>query len=193
MEMSVEEILTEIKKDMAFYGKAGGVTISGGEPFLQGKNTLKLLKACKAAGISTAVETCGYADTQTILDAVPFVDWFLWDIKDTNNERHKHYTGVYNDLIFKNLYSIVEINANIKLRCILVNDVNTNNEHYESIAEIAKKINCEGVELIPYHAYGGAKASFLGEKDNGNIDWIPEESQIEYAKSVLKSNAFKVL
>ena len=63
----------------------------------------KLVKACKEQGLSTAVETCGYADPEIIRAALPYVDLFLWDIKDTDSARHKRYTGVSNGKILKNL------------------------------------------------------------------------------------------
>ena len=47
---TVEEILSIAEKDRAFYGKSGGVTLSGGEPFAQGEAVIELLKACKEKG-----------------------------------------------------------------------------------------------------------------------------------------------
>ena len=52
--------------------------------------------------------------------------------------------------------------------------------------------NCQGVEFIPYHAYAGTKAIFIGEEDNGNKEWIPSDEQIEEAKRVVKSYNVKV-
>lgn len=192
-EMSIEEILTVIEKDRAFYGHLGGVTLSGGEPFAQKKKTIALLKACKERGFSTSVETCGYADHDVIREAAPYVDLFLWDIKDTNSARHKQYTGVSNEIILKNLSLVNEMNAKIRLRCILVNGVNTDEHHYSAIVEIAKKINkFNGVELIPYHAYGGTKAVFLGHEDNGRKEWIPEADELEKVKIMLKKRGIFV-
>ena len=141
-----------------------------------------LLKACKKRGLSVAVETSGYADPDVIRAAVPYVDLFLWDIKDTDSARHKQYTGVGNERILENLSMINAMNARIRLRCILVRGVNTNDEHYSAVARIARSINnSDGVEFIPYHAYGGTKATFLGKEDNGRREWIPEADVIKKA------------
>ena len=146
------------------------------------------MKACKEKGFHTAVETCGFFDSALLEDAVAYTDLFLWDLKDTNEERHKQYTGVSNDLILSNLKRVDALGAKVRLRCILVNGVNTEKAHYEKIAEIASSLaNCEGVDLLSYHAYGGSKAVFIGEEDNGRSEWIPEEAQIDQAKNVLKS------
>ena len=186
--MTTEDILSAALRDTAFYGDSGGITLSGGEPFMQGDGVVELLRTCKAAGLSTAVETCGYADTHILREAAKSVDLFLWDIKDTNKERHEKYTGASNSLILENLNVINETGARIRLRCILVNGVNTHEAHYAALANIAARIkNFDGLEIIPYHAYGGSKSVFLGRKDNGRSEWVPTEDQIREAKSLLKS------
>ncbi len=193
-EMTVEEILSIVEKDRAFYGENGGVTLSGGEPFLQGEGALALLQACKERGFSTAVETCGYADADVLIRAVPLVDLFLWDIKDTDGERHRRYTGVTNERILANLSLINEREAAIRLRCILVNGVNTSDEYYRRVAELARGIRrLDVVEWIAYHAYAGTKTIFLGGEDSGRRDWIPDAQQIERAREVLREQGIRAL
>jgi pyruvate formate lyase activating enzyme len=145
-------------------------------------------------GLSTAVETCGFADTDTLLEAAPYTDLFLWDLKDTDSTRHRQYTGVSNEVILKNLMAVNDTFAHIRLRCILVNGINTNKAHYTSIAEIARRIhNLDGVEFIPYHAYGGAKATLLGDEDNGRKEWIPEAEEPKRAQRTLRDLGVTVL
>ncbi len=192
-EMTIEKIISVVKKDSAFYGESGGITVSGGEPFMQGERVVELLKECKAQGISTAVETSGYADVALLKKATEFTDLFLWDVKDTNEERHIKYTGVSNKPILKNLDIVNETGARIRLRCILVNGVNTDEKHYEALVKIAKSIkNFDGVEFIPYHAYGGTKSVFIGLQDSGNVSWIPSEQQVNDAKEFLKKQGVTV-
>lgn len=186
-ERTDEEILAIVEKDSAFYGAHGGITLSGGEPFTQNA-AVALLKACKERGLHTAVETCGYADIAILRETAPFVDLFLWDIKDTNDARHKKYTSVSNKKILDNLSAVNATGARIRLRCILANGINTDEAHYRGIAEIASSLsNCEGVEFLPYHAYGGTKAVFLGGEDTGRTDWIPEAEQLTQARIILQS------
>ena len=193
-DMSIDQILEIAQKDKAFYGETGGITLSGGEPFAQGEATIALLRECKERELSTAVETCGYADAETLCKAVEFVDLFLWDIKDTDDKRHKKYTGVSNKRILENLRAINEMGAKIRLRCILINGVNTDKTHYRELAAIAKKIkNFDGLELIPYHAYGGTKSVFLGFADSGRVEWIPTEQQILEAKTILRSEGVNMI
>lgn len=193
-EMTVREILCEVEKDSAFYGKDGGLTLSGGEPLLNAEIAIRLLEECKIRGISTAVETCGYVDEKALTRAAEFVDLFLWDIKDTNDKRHRLYTGVSNERIIENLYSVGSLGAKIRLRCIIVSGVNTDEEHYSGIARLAKTVpGVEGVELLAYHAYGGVKNVFLGGTDNANRAWIPTVYELEKAKSFLEEKGVNVI
>lgn len=191
---TAEEILAIIEKDRAFYGTTGGVTLSGGEPFAQPEEAAALLKACKERGLHTAAETCGYFSSKILPDIVPLTDLFLWDIKLTDSATHEKYTGVSNRKILQNLLSADQIGAKTRLRCILVHGVNTHSAHYDAIAGIFRSLrHCEGVELIPYHAYAGTKAVLLGGKDNGKPEWIPDEKTLEFARQVLQEKEICVL
>ena len=193
VEMTAEEILREVLRDRDFYGERGGVTFSGGEPFVWGEALLSCLRLCKAAGLSTAVETCGYGDTATFLRSVPEVDLYLWDLKDTDDARHLRYTGVSSLPILENLRAIDGQGAAIRLRCILVNGVNTDRAHYEAVARIAKALHrSEGVEILPYHAFGGSKSLLLGREENGRAEWIPTEEQIGEFEEILSAHGVAV-
>lgn len=193
-DMSIGEILKVVKKDSAFYGDLGGLTVSGGEPFIWGDKVISLFRLCKESGISTAVETCGFADTDVILRAAPFVDLFLWDIKDTDEYRHIKYTGGDLRRILGNLKAVNELGARIRIRAIIVRGVNSNKEHYEKLAKIASEIgSLDGVELIPYHAYAGSKSVFIGRQDSGRIEWIPSDDDIAEARRVIESHGVRVL
>jgi len=181
-DMSVNEIVREVKKDVAFYGENGGVTLSGGEPLAQ-SGVVDLLKALKSDGINTAIETCGYFDVSAVL---PYTDLFLWDIKDTDPARHKQYTGASNERVLENLFAADEMGAKTRLRCIIINGVNADTDHYMRIREIKEKLkNCAGADVLPYHAYGGSKAVALGLPDNGDASLIPTDDEINEAKRII--------
>lgn len=182
-----QEVLEIVLKDAPFYGKNGGLTLSGGEPLLHAGKSLSLLQLAKRAGLHTAVETCGQFDSAVLPDLVQATDLFLWDVKDTNPIRHKEYTGVSGDTILKNLYIADSLGATTLLRCIIVKGVNLDDAHFSAIGTIFSKLqNCIGVELIPYHAYGGSKNAQLGYGENGRREWIPSEEDMAYAANQLQ-------
>lgn len=186
-EMTVGEILGIAARDRAFYGKDGGITLSGGEPLAHPKEVLQLLKGCREMGIGTAVETSGYFDPAVLAELVPLADIFLWDFKDGNDSRHLQHTGVSNERIRDNLLLADSMGAVSILRCIMVSGVNMQRDHYDAIAGLWGKLqNCRYVELIPYHAMGGSKMLLLGRPDNGRRDQIPTEDMMNEAREYLR-------
>lgn len=191
--MTAKEILTVVEKDRAFYGQDGGMTLSGGEPMMQPTEALDLLYQCKRRGIGTAIETSGYFNPNLLPDFIPLTDCFLWDFKDSNEERHKQYTGVSNMRIKNNLLLADSLGATTVLRCIMIHNVNMQEEHYRAISELWHQLkHCRYVECIPYHMYGGSKMLLLGKEDNGKRDWCPTQAMLEEAKSFLINQQVRV-
>ena len=172
-EMTPEEVLFEVMRDKAFYGADGGVTLSGGEPLLQGKEALALLRLCREAGIGTAVETCGFFDPALIPKLAPVTDLLLWDYKDADNDRLFRYTGAKDRCDVDNLIACDSLGIPSVLRCIMVNGVNIDSARLDGIVSLCSRLkNCRYVELLPYHPYGGSKQAALGAEvtsDNGLI------------------------
>ena len=191
---TVQALCECIEKDKAFYGERGGVTLSGGEPFAQPEEMMALLELCQKKGISTVVETCGYCAPEVVKRAVPLVDLFLWDVKDTDTRRHKAYTGVGNEQILSNLRLADGLGAKTIVRCILVNGVNTDVEHYKNIADLVAGLkNCKGVAFLPYHVYGEAKVAALGHKNTPREDWVPSKDQMAQAKAYMQNRGIQVM
>lgn len=186
-ERSVESSLAEVLRDRAFFGATGGITLSGGEPMAQPRDCIALLRMAKAAGITTALETCGYFDERYISELVTVTDTFLYDVKDSNSPRHRQYTGVGNEKILHNLAELDRHGGRTRLRCILVRGLNMEETHYDGIAAIFHSLkHCEGVELLPYHAFAGSKAEQLWGKDNGNRAWVPSTEELQAAAVALE-------
>lgn len=192
--MSIREILDEVERDRAFYGEDGGITLSGGEPMMAGEKTLELLREAKKEGLNTAVETCGYFNSRYIPELVKLTDLFLYDIKDTDNERHIRNTGVSNETIINNLRYIDSLGGKSIMRCVMVNGINTGTEHIKALSELYKSLaNCRGIELMPYHAMGGSKSVRLGKEDDGHREWIPDKTQLDDIKKHLSESGAAVI
>ncbi|NLX64219.1 MAG: glycyl-radical enzyme activating protein [Clostridiaceae bacterium] len=161
--MSVEEVLNIVMKDEIFYRQSGGgMTLSGGEPLMQPKFALGLLKMAREADISTAVETTGYVDRKVLLDAMHYTDVFLYDFKHWDDEAHIKYTGVSNKKIKDNLKILAEAGANIMVRTPLIPDVNDSEESIRKIMEIIKEYGIKKFTLLPFHQYGSGKYASCG-------------------------------
>ena len=163
--MTVEEILAEVRKDKAFYDNSGGgMTVSGGEPLFHPSFTLALLKAAKEEGLHTCIETSGFAAWKDVEALIPYVDLFLWDVKETDAALHKQFTGVDNARILENLHRLDAAGAKMVLRCPIIPGYNARPEHLAGIAALANSLaNVQRIEVEPYHPRGSSKSAAIGE------------------------------
>lgn len=168
-EKSADDIVEATLRDRQFYEQSGGgVTLSGGEPLMQFEFALELLKKLKKNGIHTAVETSGYC-TRDLSEINEYVDLWLYDIKLFPEAEHVKYTGKSNEIILKNLYLLDSLGAKIILRCPIIPDINMNESHFFSIAELAQGLkNVVAINLEPYHPLGIEKAAQLGKRQEYN-------------------------
>lgn len=185
---SVDEILCEISKDVAYYGGSGGITISGGEPFMQYEALITLLKALKEHNYHICIETSGHTTAERISEAAKYTDLFLYDYKESDNERHLKFTGVKQDKILKNLDVLDSLNAKVILRCPIIPFVNDYEKHFCKIAQTANNHICiKSVELMPYHPLGISKADSIGEKYlYENNEFTQTQTIEDYCKMIQK-------
>jgi len=164
---TVTEVIDEVLRDRPFYETSGGgMTLSGGEPLLQIEFTTALLQAAKLAGLHCAVETCGAIDFARFERVLPYVDLFLYDLKDMDPERHKQFTGAPNDAIIANVRQLHDHGAAVILRLPIVPGLNDRPDHFEGVAKLASELpQLRGVEIIPYHTLGTSKLERLGIED----------------------------
>ena len=105
----LDDLYYEIQKDKIYYTESkGGITVSGGEPTFQDKFIVEFLKKCKENDICTALDTSGIANREIYEKILPFTDLILLDIKEMDNEKHKKFTGVSNEIILKNAIWMAE-------------------------------------------------------------------------------------
>lgn len=188
-EMSVEQVLAEAEKDRVFYEESGGgLTLSGGEPMLQFEFTRDLLAAARSSGLHTCLETSGFGATERYIEIAPLVDVFLWDVKDTDPDRHKANTGAPLEPILENLSAVDREGVRTILRCIVLNGVNLNQQHLNRLLEIRAGLrHCEAIELLPYHSLGDSKHERLGLCRQSHPEWTPSEEQVASAQAYLRN------
>jgi len=137
---TLDDLYHEVQKDKVYYEQSkGGITVSGGEPTIQSEFVLKFLKKCKENGISTALDTCGYASKKIYEKILPYVDLVLLDIKEIDSKKHEEFTGVSNDLILENAIYISEFmkenNKQLWIRTPLIPNFTATGENMEGIGQ----------------------------------------------------------
>lgn len=165
--MRVEEVLAEVLKDKLFYeASGGGMTLSGGEPMFQFEFSKTLLEKAKIQGLHNCLDTCGFAPVKHYLETLPYVDLYLFDIKETDPERHVQYTGAPLPGILDSLYALDQAGANIILRCPVIPGLNDRKEHLHAIAALANQLRqVQAINILPYHPLGENKLKSLSKTE----------------------------
>lgn len=158
-DMRIEEIVSEVLKDIRYYETSGGgVTISGGEPFVQFDDFLSLLKELKKYKLHVAVETTGNYELKKLKEAVSYIDLFLFDIKHIDKQLLKQVTGADLEQILQNLTFLSTNNpSSVIIRVPVIPGFNYEKKTILSIFDIAKKYGISNVNLLPYHSLGKNK------------------------------------
>jgi pyruvate formate lyase activating enzyme len=161
--IAVGELIEDVRKDIPFFqSSGGGVTLTGGEPFLQPEFSYNFLLACNQRDIHTALETTGYARWELITQLSSVTNLFLYDVKFIDSDCHKRYTGVSNELILNNLMSLTALNCEIQVRVPCIPGINDGEDQIRSLANFVSRIGVKSIALLPYNAAAGAKYRWIG-------------------------------
>jgi len=176
-EITAPDLMKEIIKDVPFYEQSGGgVTFSGGEPFVYADFLLEILTRCKKECIHTVIDTSGFCDTEVLLKAAKIADCFLYDVKFFNREKHEKYCGASNEQILENLKCLSREKTKILIRIPVIPAVNDDLAEMTAIYNFIKDLgNIEIVHLLPYHDIHGDKYRRL--EMQYELSGIPKESQ----------------
>lgn len=170
---SVDEVMAEILKDRSYYlNSGGGVTLSGGEATAQSDFAIEILSRCKAKYIHTAIETCGFVQTEELKRFIPVTDLFFFDLKAIDSQKHRAGTGHGNELILKNAKMLVEAGCKVIFRMPLIPGYNDSAQDVISLREFVEKelcISCAEVELLKYNQLGEVKFERLGRSDRPSL------------------------
>jgi pyruvate formate lyase activating enzyme len=162
--MSVEEVMDVVREDLPFYEDSrGGATFTGGEPLAQPEFLFDLLRACRAEGIRSALDTSGWASRELVLEAGELADLVLFDMKLVDDARHGASTGVPSGPILGNLGALAAAGSRVVLRVPLIPGVNDAPGDLESEARFAASLGGDVmVHILPYHDSARGKYALRG-------------------------------
>ena len=179
--MDSEEVVRQVLRDRSFFlTSGGGLTLSGGEPLAQPEFTAAIIHAARAEGLDVCIETSGYAPWPAYEAILPEVRLFLYDVKETDPERHRRFTGAASGPIMENLHRLSDGGARIVLRCPVIPGRNDRPDHFAAVAALAESLpGVEGVDVEPYHPLGVRKCALLGRSQGYASTAIPDDHVVE--------------
>lgn len=188
-EVTADEILKRALRFKPYWGKDGGITISGGEPLLQIDFVIELFKKAKELGINTCIDTAGNPFTKEepffskFEELMKYTDLLLLDLKEINPARHKDLTGFDNSNIIEMAKYLSEINKPVWIRHVLVPKHSDFDEDLDALGDFIDTLsNVDRVEILPYHTLGKFKWENLGIPYTLESISPPSAERIENAK-----------
>ena len=145
----------------------------------------ELLKRLKEQGVSTAVDTSGFASRSAFDKVIPYTDVFLYDFKAYDEDVHKKCTGQSNKIILENLKYLDSLGKKVEIRIPYV--PNYNDDQIEKIAHfLATLTNVTKIRVLAYHNYAASKYEALG-MENTLPKVLPTDAEIKKAKETLSA------
>ncbi len=185
---SCDELLAEVLKDSAFYGDDGGVTFSGGEPLLQIKRLVPLLKELNTRDISTAVETALQVDSDIWKCAIDLIDHFIVDLKIMDPEICKSVLGGDADCYEHCFEYLEECGKDITVRIPLNYEYTMQDENVLLIEEFLKKHLRIPVEIFATHNLGTNKYMSL-QMNPPDIKEVTSDALESFAERLIQNGS----
>ena len=175
-EITVDEALKKVEEDDCFYTRSGGgMTLSGGEPLMQHRFALALLREARKRSVDSCIETCGDVPWEVLREAASLLKDILYDIKCIDSKKHKKFTGVTNETILGNLAKLKASfpDLPVMVRTPVIPGFNDTEEEIAAIVDFLNDMPDIGYELLAYHRMGEPKYAYLGRQypmgDCGNL------------------------
>ena len=186
---TAQELLEKALRYKPYWGKDGGITVSGGEPLAQLDFMIEFFECAKDAGVHTCIDTSGVSFRRADAAFAKFerlmksTDLLLVDIKHIDETAHKELTGHGNANIIDFFRYLDEIHKPIWIRHVLVPGISDNDEALARTCDFIRTLgNVERVEVLPYHAFA------LGKYDELGIDYVLKDTKSPTAERVENAN-----
>ncbi|MFT3990585.1 MAG: pyruvate formate-lyase-activating protein [Luteolibacter sp.] len=161
--LDLDEIVQRAIRQKPYFGKRGGVTVSGGEPTLHRKVLLDLFRRLHEHGIHTCLDTNGLFLDEELHALYAETDLVLLDIKHIDDAIHRRLTGVSNTTPLAVAAYRESTGKPMWLRYVLVPGWSDQPEALERWAkQFSEYRTVERVEILPYHRLGTHKWEHLG-------------------------------
>ena len=165
-----------------YFGKRGGVTLSGGEPLLQSEFSREFFEKSKELGMNTCLDTSGSILTPQALAVLDVTDRVLLDIKYPSDELYKKHVGCSLDAPLAFLEELEKRDIPTTLRNVVIPTLTDNQQTALFIKRLKDEYSCvDSVELLPFRKICTVKYEKLGipfafehlpEPDAKTVKWL---------------------
>lgn len=194
-EKSVEEIMATVLRDKPFYDRSGGgITLSGGEPFMNPTLAQALFEASHQAGIHTAVETCLHVPWKYIEPSLPFVDLFLADLKHVDEAVFQQWTDGSARRVLDNLQRLAQAGKKMIIRVPLIQGFNASEADIAAITDFAAdRLQVSEIHFLPYHTLGMNKYQLLSQPYTAPDNPLDAPELLAFAQDYARSKGLTAI
>lgn len=192
-----EEVLKKALRYKTYWGKNGGITVSGGEALLQIDFLIDLFQRAKEKGVHTTLDTSGNPFTregeffEKFQKLMEVTDLFMLDIKHIDSVSHKDLTGQPNENILDMARYLSEQKKDMWIRHVLVPGYTDSEEQLKALQAFIKTLDTvKRVEVLPYHTLGVFKWKELGLPYGLEGVPTPDQEQIDLANKILETKSY---
>ncbi|MCU6670755.1 glycyl-radical enzyme activating protein [Enterobacteriaceae bacterium H4N4] len=183
-EQQVADIMATVLRDKPFYDRSGGgITLSGGEPFMNPELARALFERSHAQGIHTTVETCLHVPWHSIAPSLPFIDLFLADLKHVDGKVFKQWTDGSAKRVLDNLKRLAAAGKQLTIRVPLIPGFNADEASITAITNFAAdELNVHDIHFLPYHTLGMNKYHLLGQPYSAPDKPLDNPALLDFAR-----------
>ena len=156
-EYTPEALFQKVYRYRNYWGKKGGVTVSGGEPLRQMEFLTAFFQLARKKGVHTALDTAGQpfrpedpeylAAFDTLMASTSLV---ILDLKEIDPEKHRQLTGKDNANILAMARRVSDLGVPLWIRHVLVPGLTDDEEGLRRTADfIASSRPCSGWRCCP--------------------------------------------
>ena len=133
----------------------------------------------KAAGVHTAVDTCGLTQQSVFEALLPYTDLFLYDLKLFDDDAHRRFTGQSNALIFSNFAFLTAQGARIWVRTPIIPGATDTDDNIRGLATLVQN-KVEKWELCAFNNLCRDKYERLGRDWDFKAAGLIEKETMEH-------------
>ncbi len=162
-EYVASELAKKAERYKSYFGKDGGITLSGGEPLLQSRFSYEIFCECKKRGIHTCLDTSGSILDDTVEALLTVTDRVLLDIKYPTEELYREYVGCSLEAPLRFLEYLNGQQIPTTLRQVIIPTLNDNKDSVSYLKDLERKYSCiDKIELLPFKKICTVKYENLG-------------------------------
>ena len=148
---TAEQVADKASRYKEYFGKDGGITVSGGEPLIQAEFVKNLFLLCKERGINTCLDTSGSILSDSVLSLLDYTDRVLLDVKYASNDLYLKHVGCKLDAVLNFLSVLNDKKIPTTIRQVIIPTLNDSENDVLKLKSLISNYSCvDKIELLPF-------------------------------------------